>query len=104
MATHNPEPGVVPMILEVEFLGLARDLSRTSRAQVQLDDHATWRDLIRYLGIHYPSLIGQVITPVVCDLTSSYMLNLGGRRVVRNLDVPAQAGARVLLMFAEAGG
>jgi hypothetical protein len=92
------------MQLKVEFLGLARELAGTREGHVQVGEKATWRDVIRELALHYPALSGLVITPDHLDLAPSYMFNVGGRAMVRDLDMPAQAGERVLLMFAEAGG
>jgi molybdopterin converting factor small subunit len=92
------------MQLKVEFLGLARELAGTKECPVELDDRATYRDVVRHLALRYPSLVGTVIIPDYPDLAPSYMFNVGGRAMVRDLDKPAQAGERVLLMFAEAGG
>ncbi len=97
------------MQLIVEFLGLARELAGTREGLVQVGDQATWRDVVRQLTVTYPALVGTVIIPgrdahEHFDLAPSFMFNVGGRAMVRDLDMPAQAGARLLLMFAEAGG
>ncbi len=92
------------MQLKVEFLGLARQLAGASESLVALDEGATWRDLIRSLASQYPALLGPVIIPDRYVLTPAYMLNVGGRTVVREYDAPVQPGQRLLLMFAEAGG
>ncbi|MCD6519533.1 MAG: MoaD/ThiS family protein [Anaerolineae bacterium] len=92
------------MQLTVEFLGLARNLAQTSECTVQLEGQATWRDVLRYLALHFPRLVGPVIVPETFDLVPSYMLNLNGRRVIKDLDMPAQDGQQLLLMFVEAGG
>jgi hypothetical protein len=102
------------MQLKVEFLGLARELAGTREGLVQVEDQATWRDVVRKLALEYPALVGAVIVPELnasehhaqkhFDLAPSYMFNVGGRAMVRDLDMPAQAGQRLLLMFAEAGG
>lgn len=92
------------MQLKVEFLGLARELAGTKEGLVEIDDRATYRDVVRHLSSRYPSLVGTVIIPDHDDLAPSYMFNVGGRAMVRDLDKPAEAGERVLLMFAEAGG
>ncbi|MFO7604826.1 MAG: MoaD/ThiS family protein, partial [Desulfurivibrionaceae bacterium] len=81
-----------------------RELAGTKEGHVQVDEKATWRDVIRQLALQYPALPGVVISPDHTSLAPSYMLNVGGRAMVRDLDLPAQAGERVLLMFAEAGG
>jgi hypothetical protein len=92
------------MQLKVEFLGLARELAGAPDGMVALVDQATWRDLLRELALRFPALYGPVITPDRYDLAPAYMLNVGGRTVVRDYSEPAQPGQRLLLMFAEAGG
>ncbi|MBN1401283.1 MAG: MoaD/ThiS family protein [Anaerolineae bacterium] len=92
------------MRLTVEFLGLARRLTQTRESLVDLDDQATFRDVLRHLAARFPSLCESVIRRDSFDLVPSYMLNLNGRRAVRDLDMPAEDGQRLLLMFLEAGG
>jgi molybdopterin converting factor small subunit len=92
------------MQLKVEFLGLARELAGTREGLVEIEPQATWRDVVRHLALQYPALVGVVIIPDHHDLAPSYMFNVSGRAMVRDLDMPAQAGERLLLMFAEAGG
>ncbi len=101
------------MQLKVEFLGLARELAGTKEGLVQVGEQATWREVVRQLAAEYPALLGTVIIPDhdACDsdmqhykLAPSYMFNVGGRAMVRDLDMPVQAEERLLLMFAEAGG
>ncbi len=92
------------MQLKVEFLGLARELAGTKEALVELAPQATWRQVLKSLAAQHPALVGPVIIPDHLELAPSFMFNVGGRAVVRDLDRPAEAGERVLLMFAEAGG
>lgn len=92
------------MQLKVEFLGLARELAGVSESQVTLSEQATWRHLVRGLASQHPALVGPVINPEHYDLSAAYMLNVGGRTIVRDFDTPVQPGQRLLLMFAEAGG
>ena len=92
------------MPLRVEFLGLARELAGTKEGLLELEQGATWRDVVRHLAAQYPALVGIVIIPDHMDLAPSYMFNVGGRAMVRDLDMPAQTEERLLLMFAEAGG
>lgn len=92
------------MQLKVEFLGLARELAGVKETWVPVEDGATWRAIVRHLAEAYPNLVGSVITPDRENLFPSYMLNLDGRLIIRNLDAPVRQGGRLLLMFAEAGG
>lgn len=92
------------MKLVVEFLGLSRRLAQTKKSLVEVHDQATLRHVLRRLGERYPALVGPIIVPGTHDLSSSYMLNINGRRVARDLDARAEDGARLILMFVEAGG
>jgi molybdopterin converting factor small subunit len=92
------------MRLTVEFLGLARRLAQTKESLVELEDQATFRDVLGHLASRFPSLSDSVIRRGTFDLVPSYMLNINGRRAVRDLDAPAEDGQRILLMFLEAGG
>jgi hypothetical protein len=92
------------MQLKVEFLGLARELAGVTEGLVTVEDTATWRHLLRDLADQYPALLGPVIVPESHSLTVAYMLNVGGRTIVRDFDAPVQPGQRLLLMFSEAGG
>ncbi len=92
------------MKLTVEFMGLARKLAQTKSSLVHVSDQATFRDVLCKLAEQYPDLVGPVIVPATHDLESAYMLNVGGRRAVQNLDEPAKEDQRLYLMFLEAGG
>ncbi len=92
------------MQLKVEFLGLARELAGVSACLATLAAGATWRDLICDLASQFPALVGPVILPDSCTLSTAYMLNVNGRTIVRDFDEPVHTGQRLLLMFAEAGG
>lgn len=92
------------MKLTVEFLGLARGLTQTKESVLQVEDSTTLRDVLHLLAAEYPPLVGPVLDPVTHELTPSYMLNLDGRRVARDLDERPRDGQRLILMFVEAGG
>ena len=92
------------MKLAVEFLGLSRRLAQTKDSLVEVGDQATFRDVLRQVGVCFPALVGPIIVPGSHDLVSSYMLNVNGRRVARDLDERAEGAKRLILMFVEAGG
>lgn len=92
------------MKLVVEFLGLSRRLAQTKEILVELDDQATYRDLLRSLASQFPALVGQVIVPGSYDLVSSHMINIDGQQAVKDLDMRPQDGQRLIFMFVEAGG
>lgn len=92
------------MDLNVEFLGLARELAGTKSCSIRLENGASYRCLVSSLAQSFPAFVGPVIDGSSGELTSAFMLNIAGRAVVTNLDAPASDGQHVLLLFAEAGG
>ena len=92
------------MNLTVEFLGLSRGLAQTKESLVTLGGQATFRDVLREVAFRFPALLGSIISPDNFELTPAFMLNVGGRRVVHDLDMPASDGQRLIIMFLEAGG
>ena len=92
------------MKLTVELLGLSRRLAQTKESLVEVDDQATFRDVLAQLAARYPALVGPVLVPDRLDIVSSHMINVDGRRVVTDLDAHPEDGQRLILMFVEAGG
>ncbi len=92
------------MKLTVEMLGLSRRLAQTKESLVELDDQATFRDVLAHLAARFPALVGPVIVPDTFGIVSSHMINVDGRSVVTDLDSHPQDGQRLILMFVEAGG
>jgi hypothetical protein len=92
------------MLVKIEFLGLARRLTGEKRAEVEVPNEATLRDVVRALAIRFPSLLGQVIVPQTFDLISPYFFNVGGRLAATTLEAPADNAEPLVLMSLEAGG
>lgn len=93
------------MTLTVEFFGPSRRLAGVSKSLIEVDQQASFRAVMQCLASRFPALVGPVVDPQTHDLVSSYLLNLNGRRVVKDLDAEIPQGQqRLLLMFAEAGG
>ncbi|MHB1296202.1 MAG: ubiquitin family protein [Anaerolineae bacterium] len=90
--------------LIVELLGASRRLAQAKEHPLALDEGATYRDVLRQLACDFPTLVGPVILPENSDLVPAYMMNIDGRHAVVDLDIPAQDGQRLILMFMEAGG
>ena len=90
--------------LTVEFLGQSRRLTQAKESLLRIDNKDSFRDVLKHLALRYPALLGPVIVPETSELQSSYMINVDGRRVVRDLGVQPQDGQRLILMFVEAGG
>ena len=94
------------MHVTVEFAGMARVLTRTSRVSLELDDSTTFSQILRLLGDRHPELVGDVISPTFDALKSSNMLNLNGKHMIQptQMDQSPTDGDRLILMSILAGG
>jgi molybdopterin converting factor small subunit len=92
------------MKLTVEFLGPSRRLTQVRETSVVVAVDATYRDVLRLIATLYPPLVEAIIVPPTYDLAPAFMLNVDGRRVVNDLDTPAEEGQRLIIMVMEAGG
>ena len=91
------------MKLNVEFLGVARQLAQTKGYLVEVPDQATYRDVLRSLAAKHPALIGPVIIPKTFDLVRDMRLTVDGLHSVSNLEALPQDGQQITLMFEDIG-
>ncbi len=84
----------------VELTGPARIHAGRKEVSITVEDGVTWRDVIAALAQASPVLVGEVITKDRRDFIGSYMLNLGGRRTIHDLDGEArlEEGDRLALL------
>ena len=92
------------MKVTVELFGHPRQLAGEKEAVLDLSKDARMRDVLVQLAERFPALLGPVITPQTYELTSPYLLNIDGRRVVNDLNMRPEDGQRLLLFFVDAGG
>jgi len=67
----------------VELTGPARIQAGRKQVSITMQDDATWRDVVAALARALPALEGNAITEDY-DLVWPYLLNVGGRRTVRD--------------------
>ena len=92
------------MKVTVELFGHPRQLAGEKEAVLDLSKDARMRDVLVQLAERVPALLGPVIDPQTYELTSPYLLNIDGRRVVNDLNIRPEDGQRLLLFFVDAGG
>jgi len=94
------------MQVTVEFSGVSRVLTRTQKFSIDLEDDATFKDVLRVVGERYPELMGEVINPTDYSLEGANMLNLNGQRMLQpdQMENSPQDGDRLILMSVLAGG
>jgi len=80
--------------------GLARSHAGLDTVSISVQDGATWRDVVATLAQASPALVGTVLTEDRCNLIGSYVLNVGGRHSVYDLDEGAtlKAGDRLSVL------
>ena len=74
----------------IELTGPARILAGRKEVSITVEDGVTWRDVIAALAQISPALVGEAVTKDRRGLIGSYILNLGGRRTIHDLDAEAK--------------
>lgn len=94
------------MKVEVEFLGLSRLATGKRQVSLELEENATFRDIVRELGTAYPGLIGNVIRSDRQTLQEPNIFNLNARQMIQasQMGNSLSDGDRVILMSMSAGG
>ena len=85
----------------IELTGPAQLSARRQDVSIAVEEGATWRDVIAALAREVPVLVGTAIAEDRRDLIWPYLLNLGGRKAIANLDEKAQLkeGDRLSLLM-----
>lgn len=93
-----------PVSCTVELFGIARMLAKTKTVSLALPQDATLSHLFFALAERLPVLVGRVISPEKNQLASGCACNVNGLEFVRNPATRVNAGDRVLILSADAGG
>lgn len=100
------------MLVRVEMLGLARLVTGQREVSLELDQDATYRDIVRALSERYPALIGNVIQSDRKNLQAPNILNLDAKQMIQSKqmdnrladELDPEANYRIILMSMSAGG
>jgi molybdopterin converting factor small subunit len=103
---YDQTPEGMHMRVHIEFLGLARLATGLKELELDLENGATFRDMVRTLGTQYPALIGNVIQPDGETLQHPNRLNHNAKRIVQahQMDERPSDGDRIIVMSISAGG
>ncbi len=96
--------GSAPGACRVELFGVARLLAGVKQVEVELDEGATVRGVLRGLARRCPGLVGAVIRPDLTGLVEGHVLNLNGLSFVADAGAPVAPGDALLLLSSSAGG
>ena len=94
------------MRVHMEFLGLSRLATGLKTTLLELDEGATFNDVVRVLAAAYPALIGNVIQSDGETLQAPNVFNLNTRQMIQEaqMNTSPSDGDRVILMSMSAGG
>ena len=94
------------MRVRVELLGLSRLAAGAKEITLDLEEDATFRDIVRMLGTRYPEMIGNVIQPDGETLQVPNIFNLNAKKMIQagQMDDSPSDGDRIILMSISAGG
>jgi len=94
------------MNVEIEFIGISRLLTNTSKVTLSIDEKTTYHDLVISLAKKFPSLVGQIIKAGSFEFYPSNMFSINGKRMVKpdEMDHLVQAGDHLVVMSILAGG
>ena len=94
------------MLVQLEMLGLSRLVTGQKQVSLDLEQEATYRDIVRTLSERYPALIGNVIQSDRESLQAPNIFNLNARQMIQSkqMDNRLSEGDRIILMSMSAGG
>ena len=94
------------MRVKVELLGLSRLVTGQKEISLDLEEGATYHDLVRALSDTYPALIGNVIQSDRASLQAPNIFNLNARQMIQSKQMANCLGEndRIILMSMSAGG
>lgn len=94
------------MEISIEFTGIARELTGAAEMEFEVPVGTTYRDLVRLLAEHFPSLIGILIDPSRESFLSSNMFVINGDLAfpAMIMDESPADGERIALMSVITGG
>ena len=94
------------MRVQLEFLGLSRLATGLKRTSLDIQEGATFNDLVRVLAAQYPALIGNVIQSDGKTLQAPNIFNLNTRQMIQeaHMNTSPSDGDLIILMSMSAGG
>ena len=94
------------MRVQLEFLGLSRLATGLKATTMELEEGATFNDLVRLLAASYPDLIGNVIQSDGETLQPPNVFNLNTRQMIQEaqMNTSPKDGDLIILMSLSAGG
>jgi len=94
----------LPVFVTVELFGVARLLAKTKSISLPLPVEASLADVIAALAEKLPVLVGRVIDSGGAALVNGYACNINGLNFIRSPSAKVNAGDKIFILSADAGG
>jgi len=94
------------MRVQLELFGPARLVAGEKEISLNLEEGATFQDIVRMLSSRYPEMIGDVIQPDGETLQEPNIFNLNAKQMIQasQMGNAPSDGDRIILMSMSAGG
>jgi molybdopterin converting factor small subunit len=94
------------MRIHLELLGLSRLAAGTKEVTLDLEEGASFREVVRELASRYPAMIGNVVKPDMETLQAPNIFSQNAKRLIQasQMDESPNDGDRIILMSISAGG
>jgi molybdopterin-guanine dinucleotide biosynthesis protein A/molybdopterin converting factor small subunit len=103
-AVIAPSISPVPVSVTVELFGVARLLAKTKSVSLPLPVEASVAGVLAALAERLPVLVGRVIDSGGAALVNGYACNINGLNFVRSPSAKVNAGDKIFILSADAGG
>ena len=92
--------------VQVDFSGAAREITQEKSIALDLQDRATYRDIVQILAEHYPGLVGTLISDDHQALLSANLFNRNGEEPVmpEEMDLAPRDRERIVILYFIVGG
>jgi hypothetical protein len=101
-STSSVSPFVT--VVTVELFGVARLLAKTPSVSLALPVEGSVADVLAALAEKLPVLVGRVIDCGGASLVNGYACNINGLNFVRSPSAKVNAGDKIFILSADAGG
>jgi molybdopterin-guanine dinucleotide biosynthesis protein A len=101
LANNEAKPSIA---CTVELLGVARLRAKVRDITLELPADADLAKVFSMLADRLPALVGSVIAPDRQGLVAGQACNVNGREFVRDFGIKLNAGDRIFILSADAGG
>jgi hypothetical protein len=92
--------------VQVVFTGLASEIAHAKEKALELDDQATYRQIVQRLARDYPAMIGSLIAPDGLSFLSANLFSRENEEAIMpdQMDDQPRDGERLVILYFIVGG